>query len=452
MIKELKVMNCPSSCRRKSIFLFCSLLARLATAAVAAQKNSALEYNRDIRPILSENCFPCHGTDSASRKAGLRLDHFENATNKLDDDAIAIVPGQPDKSELVRRIFATDDDQMPPAEANKVLKPAQKELLKKWIAAGAKYEPHWSFIAPVKAPLPKVRNQKWVRNPIDDFILARLEQEKLKPNTEADKRTLIRRVSLDLTGLPPTPEEVEAFVDDKSPDAYEKLVDRLLASPQWGEHRARYWLDAARYADTHGIHFDNYREMWTYRDWVINAFNANMPFDQFTIEQLAGDLLPNATLDQQIGSGFNRCNITTQRRRRDRRGVSRALRARPHGDDVAGLAGPDGRLRGLPRPQVRSALAEGVLRAVGVLQQHDAEGDGRQHQGHAAGIVVPSRRIDARWEQARDAKCRAAESKSSARKDAGPRRFRRTGSPQPDFAKTLPAQVPTDELGLSRAA
>jgi hypothetical protein len=277
----------------------------------AVQKNSGIEYNRDVRPVLSENCFTCHGTDSAARKAGLRLDQFESATNKLENGSVAIVPGQPKQSELVRRIYATDDDQMPPAKVNKVLKPAQKELLKKWIAAGAKYEPHWSFIPPVKAPLPAVKNQKWVRNPVDNFILARLESAKLKPNAEADPRTLIRRVSLDLTGLPPTPEQVEAFVKDTSPDAYEKLVDRLIASPAWGEHRARYWLDAARYGDTHGIHFDNYREMWTYREWVINAFNQNMTFDEFTIENLAGDLLPNATREQKIGSGFNRCNVTS---------------------------------------------------------------------------------------------------------------------------------------------
>jgi hypothetical protein len=285
----------------------------LATAPAlgAVQKNSGIEYNRDVRPILSENCFACHGTDSAARKAGLRLDQFETATNKLENGSMAIVPGQPKQSELVRRIYATDDDQMPPAKVNKVLKPAQKELLKKWIATGTKYEPHWSFIPPVKAPLPAVKNQKWVRNPVDNFILARLDSAKLKPNAEADQRTLIRRVSLDLTGLPPSPEQVEAFVTDPSPDAYEKLVDRLLASPAWGEHRARYWLDAARYGDTHGIHFDNYREMWTYREWVINAFNQNLPFDQFTLENLAGDLLPNATRDEKIGSGFNRCNVTS---------------------------------------------------------------------------------------------------------------------------------------------
>ncbi len=296
-----------------AIKLFCGLVVvsfTLLARAETAAKNT-ISFNRDIRPILAENCFSCHGTDSAARKAGLRLDHFENATNKLESGVTAIVPGAPDKSEMIRRIFLEDDDQMPPAKIHKTVSSAQKELLKKWIAAGAKYEPHWAFVPPVKAPLPAVKNKKWIQNPVDNFILARLETEKLKPNAEADKRTLIRRVSLDLTGLPPSPEQVELFVKDTSPNAYEKLVDRLLATPTWGEHRGRYWLDAARYGDTHGIHFDNYREMWTYREWVINAFNKNMPFDEFTTENLAGDLLPNATLDQKIGSGFNRCHATS---------------------------------------------------------------------------------------------------------------------------------------------
>ncbi len=272
---------------------------------------AAIEYNRDVRPILSENCFPCHGADSAARKAKLRLDHFEDATAPREDSGPAIVPGKPDQSDVIRRVFDQGDDVMPPEKSHKVLTPAQKDLLKRWVGQGAKYQPHWALIAPKRPEPPKVRNSKWVRNPVDQFILARLEQEKLKPAPEADRRTLARRLSLDLTGLPPKPEEVEAFVNDKSPDAYEKLVDHYLASPHWGEHRGRYWLDAARYADTHGIHFDNYREMWTYRDWVFNAFNTNMPFDEFTIENLAGDLLPNATLEQKIGSGFNRCNITS---------------------------------------------------------------------------------------------------------------------------------------------
>ena len=284
-------------------------------AAVVLQtevgQSAAIQYNRDIRPILSENCFVCHGADSGSRKAKLRLDSFEEATGKREDGPPAIIPGKPDESEAVRRIFDEGDDLMPPEKSHKVLTAQQKELLKRWVGEGAKYQPHWSFIAPVKAPPPKVKNAKWVRNPIDAFILARLEKENFKPAAEADRRTLARRLSLDLTGLPPKPEEVEAFVNDKSPDAYEKLVDRWLASPTWGEQRGRYWLDAARYADSNGIHFDNYREMWTYRDWVINALNTNMPFDQFTVEQLAGDLLPKATREQKIATGFNRCNSTT---------------------------------------------------------------------------------------------------------------------------------------------
>lgn len=280
--------------------------------AMTAQKPSAdgaekLTYNRDIRPILAENCFACHGPDSAARKANLRLDRREDAV-----DAKAISPGKLGESELLRRIFSTNPDElMPPANSHKELKPEQKERLKTWVLAGAEYEPHWSLIAPRRPELPAVKQDSWVRNPIDRFVLARLETEGLSPAPEADKRTLARRVSLDLTGLPPAPELVEAFVADQSPNAYEKLVDKLLESPAWGEHRGRYWLDVARYADTHGIHFDNYREIWAYRNWVIDAFNRNLPFDQFTIEQLAGDLLPDASLDQKIASGFNRCNITT---------------------------------------------------------------------------------------------------------------------------------------------
>jgi len=293
---------------------FVTLLAAPQLAAAAANRGAGgvIEFNRDIRPILSENCFACHGADSASRKASLRLDRPEDATAPRKDSEPAIVPGKPDASALVHRITATDpDDVMPPPKTHKVLTAQQKDLLKKWIASGAQYQPHWSLIAPVRPRLPEVRNRRWARTPIDYFVLARLEQEGLAPAPEADRRALARRVSLDLTGLPPAPQEVAAFVADRAPDAYERLVDRLLATPQWGEHRARYWLDAARYADSNGIHIDNYREMWAYRDWVINAFNRNERFDQFTIEQLAGDLLPHATLDQQIASGFNRCNITT---------------------------------------------------------------------------------------------------------------------------------------------
>ncbi|MGZ5543467.1 MAG: DUF1553 domain-containing protein [Limisphaerales bacterium] len=299
------------------MFARCFLLTVLSTACLSVPSfalspaSKSIEFNRDVRPILSENCFPCHGTDSASRKGGLRLDRFEDATAPAKDGKIAIVPSKCDASELVRRINATDDDQMPPKKTKKILTAAQKDLLKQWIVAGAKYQPHWSYIPPQKPIVPEVKNKNWIKNPIDNFILARLETEKLKPNAEADRRTLARRVSLDLTGLPPRPEDLDAFLKDKSPNAYEKFVDHLLSSPAWGEHRARYWLDAARYADTHGIHLDFYREIWPYRDWVINAFNTNKPFDQFTVEQIAGDLLPNPTMEQQIATGFNRCNITT---------------------------------------------------------------------------------------------------------------------------------------------
>ncbi len=285
-----------------------TLVAVLALGIQAPlQAQGKIEYNRDVRPILAENCFACHGPDSAARKAGLRLDQRDDAV-KIG----AIAPGKPKESALVERITANDPKQvMPPPKSHKKLTAAQKDVLTRWIAEGAEYQLHWSLLAPKRPPLPKVKNEAWARNPIDHFILAELEKRGMKPNPEADRRTLARRLSLDLIGLPPTPAEVEAFVNDKAPDAYEKYVDQLMKSPHWGEHRGRYWLDAARYADTHGIHFDNFREIHAYRDWVINAFNKNQSFDQFTIDQLAGDLLPNPSLDQLVATGFNRCNITS---------------------------------------------------------------------------------------------------------------------------------------------
>ncbi|MCO6455198.1 MAG: DUF1553 domain-containing protein [Pirellulaceae bacterium] len=272
-----------------------------------------LEYNRDIRPILADKCFACHGPDSAARQADLRLDQRDAAI-----EMGAIMPGDAEQSELLRRILSEDADEvMPPPETKKTVTARERELLARWIEQGAEYQLHWSFLVPQRPAVPDAtslaggRYGDWPRNPIDHFVLARMVAAGLSPAAEADRRTLARRASLDLTGLPPDPKLVERFVADESPDAYEKLLDTLLDSPQWGEHRARYWLDYARYADTHGIHFDNFREMWTYRDWVIRAFNANLPFDHFTIENLAGDLLPDGTLDQRIGSGFNRCNVTT---------------------------------------------------------------------------------------------------------------------------------------------
>ena len=282
-------------------------MAWLLASALPAYAQTKIEYNRDVRPILAENCFACHGPDSAARKAGLRLDQRGDAIKMG-----AITPGKLKESALIERITSSDPKEvMPPPKTRKKLTAVQKEILKRWIAEGAEYQLHWSLLAPKRSPLPAVKNKAWVRNPIDQFILAELEKRGLQPAPEADRRTLARRLSLDLVGLPPAPAEVEAFVNDNAPDAYEKFVDLLMKSPHWGEHRGRYWLDAARYADTHGIHFDNFREIHAYRDWVINSFNKNQRFDQFTIEQIAGDLLPNPTLDQLIATGFNRCNITS---------------------------------------------------------------------------------------------------------------------------------------------
>src|SRR5688572_9642450 len=293
----------------------------VATAAVAAPlvlssvtaAESTVRFNRDIRPLLTDNCFACHGPDNNARKAGLRLDLREGLFEKTPKRGPAVVPGNLEKSELWQRVITTDpDDIMPPPDSHKSLKPEQKELLKQWILAGAPWQGHWAYVKPERSPVPTVKASGFkIRNPIDAFILAKLQAKGLKPAPEADRRSLARRLSLDITGLPPKPEQVEAFVKDRSPDYYEKFVRQLMASPSWGEHRARYWLDAARYADTHGLHFDNYREMWPYRDWVIKAFNANMRFDRFAIDQIAGDLLPNATDDQEVATGFQRCAMTT---------------------------------------------------------------------------------------------------------------------------------------------
>ena len=300
-------------------FLLVFFIAAALTTARAAESNSpkgksklTVDFNREIRPILSDNCFACHGPDDKARKAGLRLDRREEALKPTKSGDLAIVPGDPTHSALVLRVSTHDeDDVMPPRKSGKKLTPAQIQKLRTWIAEGADWPEHWAFKTPQRPLIPEVKNKRWVRNEIDSFVAARLEKEKLQPSKEADKTTLIRRASLDVTGLPPTVEEVDAFLADKSPQAYEKLVDRLLDSPRYGEHMAKYWLDAARYADSHGYHIDSQRDIWAYREWVINSFNQNKPFDQFTIEQLAGDLLPNATREQKIGSGYIRCNMST---------------------------------------------------------------------------------------------------------------------------------------------
>ena len=283
-----------------TVAIFCAAGAQAAT----------LDFNRDIRPILAEKCFQCHGQDANKRKAELRLDVRASAVGKAESGEIAIVPGKPQASALVARIFSTDkDEQMPPAKANRALSAEQKATLKRWVAEGAEYKLHWAFVAPVRAALPAVKRADWVRNPIDRFVLAKIEAGGLQPSPEADRPTLIRRLTLDLTGLPPTPEEVDAFVADTKPDAYERLVDRLLASPNYGERMALPWLDAARYADSNGFQQDGDTFQWMWRDWVVRALNADMPFDRFSIEQLAGDLLPNATNEQIIATAFNRNHL-----------------------------------------------------------------------------------------------------------------------------------------------
>ncbi|HEX5442461.1 MAG TPA: DUF1549 domain-containing protein, partial [Pirellulales bacterium] len=259
-----------------------------------ARAEAPLRYSRDIRPILADKCFKCHGPDDKTREADLRLDRREEAIA-----AGAITPGKADESELLRRIVSDDEQQrMPPPASRKELSDEQKERLRRWIEEGAEYERHWAFVKPARPSLPAVRDAAWPQNAIDQFVLARLEAEGLAPSPPADRHTLVRRVYLDLIGLPPTPEETDAFIADALPDAYVRLVDRLLASPHYGERWARRWLDLARYADTNGYEKDRPRSIWPYRDWVVAALNRDLPFDQFTIEQLAGDLLPEATIEQ----------------------------------------------------------------------------------------------------------------------------------------------------------
>ncbi len=297
----------------KSARLLCLLLLTLLLM-LKAEAAGKIEFNRDIRPILSDTCFHCHGFDEKERKSGLRLDIKADALKPAKSGALAIVPGKPEESELMARVLSTDeDDLMPPTKLHKPLSQHQKDLLKQWIAEGAEYQGHWAFITPKRPEIPVVSVSEvgesvnaGALQPIDYFIRDRLKKEGLASSPEADKATLIRRATLDLTGLPPTPEDVDAFMKDASPQAYERVVDRLLTSKHYGETMAMQWLDFARYADSNGFQADGSRTMWPWRDWVINAFNDNKPFDQFTIEQIAGDLLPNATRDQVIATGFNR--------------------------------------------------------------------------------------------------------------------------------------------------
>ena len=298
--------------RNLAAIVIVSLAQTFAAQSACAQDTSAIEFGRQIRPILADNCFACHGPDENNREGGLRLDQKEGALAEADSGSQPIVPGDAEASEVFARLVTDDEDlRMPPSDSNKAIAPEQVELVRRWIEQGAPWQEHWAFASPRQDVIPNVKNKAWLKTPVDLFVLSRLERAGLPPSPAADKRTLLRRVTFDLTGLPPTIDEVNDFVADDSPGAFERVVDRLLDSERYGEHMARFWLDAVRYGDTHGLHLDNYREMWPYRDWVVKAFNTNMPFDQFVIKQLAGDLLPDPTTDDLVATGFNRCHVTT---------------------------------------------------------------------------------------------------------------------------------------------
>ncbi len=355
------------------VLVACSLGLALASAASPAARtgqagSQPLSFNRDIRPILSNNCFACHGPDATKRETEF---HFDTKEGAFAEDGI-IVPGSAAGSMLVKRITNPDPKKrMPPPDSGHALTAKQIELLRRWIDEGAKWDTHWAYTPPVRPEPPsadRLKKDDWVRNPIDRFILARLEAEGLKPSEEADKATLLRRVTYDLTGLPPTPAELDAFLADRSPDAYERRVDALLQSPHYGERMAVPWLDAARYADTHGYHIDSYRGMWPWRDWVIGAFNRNLPFDQFVIEQLAGDLAPECDSRSEGGVRIQPQPHDQFRRRRDRRRIPGRVRHGSRRGDVDGVHGPDHGLRALPRAQVRSDQPQGVLPVLCVLQ------------------------------------------------------------------------------------
>jgi hypothetical protein len=300
-------------CSCLGLAFFLAILTRAAETTQPDALPQTIEFNRDIRPILSDKCFKCHGP--GIQQANLRFDLEEPAKQQLNGGRIAIVPGDPANSLLIQRVIAANPIvRMPKSQGGAApgepLNEREIMLLRRWIEQGAPWQKHWAFIPPIRPALPKVNDANWVRNPIDAFVLHRLENQGLKPSPEADRATLLRRVTLDLTGLPPTPAELDAFLADTSTNAYEKVVDRLLQSQAYGERMTFPWLEAARYADSNGYNADGQRFMWRWRDWVINAFNSNLPYDRFIVEQLAGDMLPNATLDQKIASGFNRNHHT----------------------------------------------------------------------------------------------------------------------------------------------
>mgnify|MGYP000864334250 FL=1 len=294
--------------RASALILSCVLTNALASAA-----DDPVDFNREVRPILSDRCYGCHGPDAdKGRKAGLRLDEFAGATKKLKSGDVAVAPGDLKNSTLVQRILSEDEeDVMPPPELHRPLSKTEKDILIRWVRQGAKYDPHWAFVSPQSHPTPPVADPSWPRDPLDAFIAEAAAKKGLRPTAPADRTTLLRRASFALTGLPPTAEEVAAFLADNSADAYEKRVDAMLASPRFGEHLAVGWLDLSRYADTWGYTGDKAMFAWPWRDWVLKAFNENKPYDQFLTEQLAGDLLPAPTQDQRVATAFNRLHRMT---------------------------------------------------------------------------------------------------------------------------------------------
>ena len=346
-------------------------LITLFLSGLSAHAGDAVRFNQDIRPILSQKCFQCHGPDQGKRKGRLRLDQADGdeGAHRVYKDSQALKPGDLDHSEFWRRVSTDDaDDIMPPSDAHvDPVTPEERELLKAWILDGAEYEDFWAFVLPQPQTFPEPKNAKWSEQPIDRFVLSRLEKEGLTPQPKADKRTLIRRVSFDLTGLPPTLAEIDAFLADSSDRAYENLVDRLLERPQYGEHMAKYWLDLVRFADTNGMHHDHYRDMTPYRDWVIRSFNDNLKFDQFVTDQIAGDLHPEPSNDQLIASGFNRLHLIIDRGTalpEESFAKNVIDRVSAVGTSFLGLTRP---VRGLPRSQIRSTHSEGLLPDVCLL-------------------------------------------------------------------------------------
>ncbi len=349
-----------------------------------------VDFNFHVKPLLSDRCFKCHGPDDRQRKGGLRLDVQASALATLESGHRAVVPGSVSKSELVRRITSTDPKVMMPApDSHLALDEIEKATLIRWIEQGAEWKPHWAFIAPKTPAMPAVTTAGWARGEIDRFVLAALEAKGWTPAPEASRETWLRRASFDLTGLPPTPAEIDAFLADARPDAYDRAVDRLLASPAYGERMAADWLDIARYADSHGYQDDGMREMWPWRDWVITAFNRNLPFDDFITWQLAGDLLPNPTQEQRIATGFNRNHMQSQEGGIVAEEYPDRVRRRSRQHAGPGLPRAERRVRPLPRSQVRPGLAARVLPALRLLQQRQrsrpdsllgrAEPDGDRH-------------------------------------------------------------------------